>query len=492
MPTIRERLTLWYTSLVAVLLVAFSAGVVAVQSRLSRSQFDAELDNIVQTVGSVLREELDRSHDLARAAAETRKSVDIPSRTVAVLDASGRPLAAHWHGFRPAALPHFVGPIWVGSVRLGRQVWRVHVTRIVSDDGAYQLVSAGSLDEIARARRLLARALLVSTPIALLVAAAFCWWTAGQALVPLTMMASQAAAITAPSIDGRLGTAAARDEIGQLAQAFNRLLDRLCIALRTQRQFMADASHELRTPISVARTAAEVTLAAPRDEAGYREALDIVRDQTVRLGRMVDDMLVLARADAEGYRLSRRCVYVDELATECVDGLNIVASQRGICLECRADAEIPASVDDHLIRQLVTNLVDNALKHTPAGGHVVVDATVSGRTAILAVSDSGCGITGAERERVFQRFVRLNPARDNDAGAGLGLPIARWIAELHGGTLTLTDSPLGGCRFIAQLPVVLPETATARAAVEAEAIASPRRSATPRGFRPGTVRAWRG
>jgi heavy metal sensor kinase len=451
--TIRTRLTLWYTVLVAALLAAFAAGVLTVQSRLSRGQFDAELDGLSQTVAGALRAELARSHDLASAAKETRTSLDVPGRTIAILDGDGHPLAAHWRGFRPAALPAFKGRSWQGTIAAGRESWRAHVTRTSSADGDYAIVTAGSLDHLALEQRLLAWTLLMSMPFAVLLAAAVCWWTASRALQPVTDMAARAEAITLQSLDVDLAPGAALDEVGQLARAFNNLLERLRTALRTQRQFMADASHELRTPIFVARTAAEVTLnQSARDECDYRDALEIVGEQTARLGRMVEDMLTLASADDGGYAVRRVPLYLDEVLAECVRSLGVIAAVRRVRLEVCSDADLLAEGDDALLRQLFTNLIENAVKHTPEDGAVTASLTAAGSNATLIVSDTGPGIPYADRERIFERFVRLDPARDSSAGAGLGLPIARWIAEAHGGSLTLRQSASGGCEFVATLP----------------------------------------
>jgi len=459
--TIRTRLTLWYTVLVAALLVAFAAGVLAVQSRLSRGQFDAELDGLSGTVASVLRAELAQNHDLSKAAKDTRKSVDIPDRTIAILDRDGHPLAAHWRGFRATTLPEFNGRSWRGTVVAGRESWRAHVMRVSSPDGDYAIVTAGSLDHLALEQRLLGWTLLMSMPFALLLAAAVCWWTASRALQPVTEMAARAEAITLQSLDVDLAPGAALDEVGQLARAFNKLLERLRTALRTQRQFMADASHELRTPISVARTAAEVTLNQPvRDEDDYRDALAIVGEQTARLGRMVEDMLTLASADAGGYAVRRAPLYLDEILAECARSLSVIATVRRVRLRVRSDADILADADDALIRQLFTNLIENAVKHTPPEGAVTASLTVAGSDATLVVSDTGPGIPRADRERIFERFVRLDPARESSAGAGLGLPIARWIAEAHGGTLTLRQNAAGGCDFTARLPLTARSAST--------------------------------
>jgi two-component system OmpR family sensor kinase len=265
---------------------------------------------------------------------------------------------------------------------------------------------------------------------------------------------AQAEAITAQSAEWQLDPAPVDDELGRLTGAFNRLLARLGDALRMQRQFMADASHELRTPVSVIQTATEVTLDRDeRDVAEYRDALLIIQEQTARLSRTVEDMFVLARADAGGHRLIRRPLYLDEIVAECVKAAAVAASQRQIQLVTRIEPDVSMHGDDGLLRQMVTNLIDNALRYTPEGRSVTVAVGRDRTDAIVSVSDTGPGVASADRERIFERFVRLDPARSSSSGAGLGLPIARWIAEQHGGTLALQQSATGGSTFIAHLPV---------------------------------------
>jgi heavy metal sensor kinase len=317
----------------------------------------------------------------------------------------------------------------------------------------FVILVAGPLASIDRQQSLLTRVLLVATPLVGLAAAILSWLAASSVLGPVTTMAAEAEAITARTLDSRLRASTAHDEVGQLARAFNRLLDRLSDALRLQRQFMADASHELRTPVSVIQTASEVTLDRPsREEAEYRDAMSVVCEQSARLGRMVEDMLVLARADAGGYSLIRRLLYADEVVEECVRAVSMVAATHDIRIVTKMQNDVSLYADDHLLRRLVMNLLDNAVQYTPPGGQVTVTLKSDAHVVTLAVSDTGPGIPAVDRERVFERFVRLDLARTNTTGAGLGLSIARWIAERHDGTLSLQENDSGGCLFTVCLP----------------------------------------
>jgi signal transduction histidine kinase len=272
-------------------------------------------------------------------------------------------------------------------------------------------------------------------------------------------MAGQARRITDRTPGFKLMAPNPRDELGLLAGAFNELLARLESALSQQRQFMADASHELRTPVSIARTAIEVTLARQgRPEEEYRDALRVVHDQMRRLSRIVEDLFTLARADAGGLPVERSPLYLDELVADCVKEAKVLAAPKEVELDWKGPSDLEIRGDERLLREMLMNLLDNAIRHTPNGGWVRVELADGTSAVDVSVMDSGEGIPEAERERVFERFVRLRPTQAGDGG-GLGLPIARVIAEAHGGTLRLARSGPSGSTFLARLPLPAPELA---------------------------------
>jgi two-component system OmpR family sensor kinase len=454
---IRARLTLWYSALMILALTAFSLAVLSLHAEWGRAQFDSELVSLGAETARVMQEELSESGNLQRAVADAYSSMDVPDRAMAILDVHGTALVARWRAFRydTAAVTIPGDPrVRIHTITDAGREWRVLMRRESSPAGDYVILVAGTLDQLGRQQWLLSRVLLVAAPLAVLLAATVCWWVASSALRPVTSMAAQAEAITVQSVEWRLDVPPAADELGQLARAFNRLLNRLGTASQRQRQFMADASHELRTPVSVIQTATEVTLGRDdREQWEYREALTIIQEQSTRLSRTVEDMLVLARADAGGYRATRRLLYVDELVAECTRAASVLAALQHISLVTDLETDVSIHADDGLIRQLVTNLIDNAVRYTPPDGIVTVVVRRRGAVATITVSDTGPGIPAADRERVFERFVRLDPARSVTPGAGLGLAIARWIAEQHEGTLTLDQNATGGCAFTVRLPL---------------------------------------
>ena len=269
-------------------------------------------------------------------------------------------------------------------------------------------------------------------------------------------MAERARKIGVEDLSGRLPVANPRDELGRLADAFNELLGRLEASLTQQRQFMADASHELRTPVATSRAAASIALQRPhRDERDYRETLEIIEQETARLSRIVDDMFTLARADAGNYPVHTTPMYLDEVVDDVVRAGRVLASTRDVSIE---RVTIPSAVfngDEDLVRRLIVNLLDNAIRHAPRGSTVRAELEQATDGYAISISDEGPGIPADIQPHIFERFYRGDAARargQSDGGAGLGLALARWIANVHGGNVTLARSSHAGTTFTVSLP----------------------------------------
>jgi signal transduction histidine kinase len=453
--SLRARLTLWYAVALLVILGLFAADVLWIQARIGTRRVDRELDAMIATAANVVEGEMHEHSRPASAAHEAIQAVAAPGRALAIFDAHGvEPLAARWAGLelKDDALTSSREGRLAWTTRATPNAWRAHAETRTFGATTLRLVAAAPLQDVRREQREVQEAMMVGIPIALLLAVGGGLWLAGVGLRPITEMANRAAKIPLTGTED-LGHTDRTDELGQLARSFNGLVARLRSALHTQRQFTADASHELRTPVSVIRSAADVSLDRDhRDETEYRETLTIVSTQAQRLGRLVGDMLVLARADAGGYLLQLVDLYFDELIADCLRAVGVLAAERGVTVGSPAVTEIPLRGDEELLRQLMLNLLQNAVQHTPAGGAVAVDVSQAQDRVEVRVTDTGRGIAPADRARIFDRFVQLDPAR-RGLGTGLGLPIARWIAEAHGGTLVLERSGAGGSTFMVSLPM---------------------------------------
>jgi two-component system OmpR family sensor kinase len=450
--SLRARLTLWYTLALLIVLCLFGANVLWQQRRIGTRRVDRELEALTATLTNVMQDELNEQDELSTAAVESITTVTAPGRALAILDVQGRTLGARWSGLElhdpwPAGN---AGPD-VRTVGTPAGAWRVHARSHAFGDRTLVLLVASPMADVLREQHEVQEAMLVGIPIVMLLAAVGGLWLASIGLRPITDMARRAARIAPTGLED-LGQIDRSDELGQLADAFNGLVARIRATLQTQRQFMADASHELRTPVSVVRATADVMLSRDhRDEAEYREAMAIVGGQARRLGRLVEDMLVLARADAGGYPLRPVDLYLDEVVADCRRAVDVLAIERGVTIRSDGAAEIPFRGDEDLLRRLVLNVLQNAVQHTPAGGSVGVDVKQEREAVRIRVTDEGGGIPAGDQQRIFDRFVQLDAARRGQ-GTGLGLPIARWIAEAHSGTLELEQSGAGGSTFCISFP----------------------------------------
>jgi two-component system OmpR family sensor kinase len=469
--SIRQRLTLWYTLAVATLLGVTSFSLIAVYDRISLARLDTELERLNDAVATVLTNELIEKPHAYAAAEEALIEVVVPARHLAILARDGTVLAQRWT--LPVAPDAAVGaglnvPVTLATPRRARMV--AHTEAPVPK--GFTVVTAAAWDELAADRGNVLRALLLIMPFALVATAAGAWWIAGRVLKPAAAMAEEAQRLTEHSLGERL-TIGRRDELGRLGLAFNGLVDRLESALAVQRQFLADASHELRTPVSIARTAADVALnRTDRAEAEYREALEIVAVQMKHLGRLVSDMLLLARSDATDWPLAVSEFYFDELVDEVMRAMTLMASAKGVALHTQCPAELQVHGDEALLQQMLVNLIENAVRHTPAAGQVHLTVTAGDGRVTISLRDTGSGIPEAERDRVFDRFVHLaSPGHETErriGATGLGLAIARRIARAHGGDLTLVSTGHEGTHFVATLvsspsSAVLPKPAVPRA-----------------------------
>jgi heavy metal sensor kinase len=320
-------------------------------------------------------------------------------------------------------------------------------------DTPYVVVAGSSLEPTDEELESLREVLAYLIPIALVLAGAGGWFLARQSLAPVAAMANRARRIGVEDLSARLPVANPRDELGRLAETFNDLLNRLEASLVQQRQFMADASHELRTPVTTSRTAAAVALQQPhRSEEEYRETLAIIEEQTTRLSRVVEDMFTLARADAGSYPVRRTLMYLDEVVDDAVRAARVLADKKQVSIELVTVQSASFTGDEELVRRLVGNLLDNAVRHTRPRSTVQVNLAHDAGRYVLSVADAGEGIARDIQPHIFERFVRGDAARTSDGGAGLGLALARWMARVHGGDVTLVRSSHEGTTFAAVLP----------------------------------------
>jgi heavy metal sensor kinase len=298
-------------------------------------------------------------------------------------------------------------------------------------------------------------ALIVLVPMVLLAATGGGWWMSRKALAPVDEITASARSIGERSLSRRLPVPATDDELERLSKTLNQMLERIEDAFQRITQFTADASHELRTPVSLMRTTAELALRKQRSDADYRQALQEVLDESERTSDLIENLLTLARADAGKAQIERTPVDVAALLLEVSEQAQKLASQKGIAFSLQSFAPGPRIVADAgALRRLLLILLDNAMKYTPRGGTVAMSAACSGPRLLVELRDSGIGIGAADLPHIFERFYRADKSRNRDSGgAGLGLSLAKWIADVHQGDISVESTVDRGSLFRVELPL---------------------------------------
>jgi heavy metal sensor kinase len=307
------------------------------------------------------------------------------------------------------------------------------------------------------------RYLLMLAPFVLAVAAAGGYALSRRALAPVDLLTRTARTITGSSLSSRLKKLNTGDELQRLSDTLNEMLDRIEAAFRKISEFTADASHELRTPVSLIRTEAELTLRRSRDSQEYRVALAHILTEAERTTRLLEQLLSIARADAGRESLDIKEVDLRAVIEEAGAAWGGVARGHGRQLTTdMPSVNVPVHGDESALRRLIDILLDNAMKYTNTGGQVTLTLAREGNVATVYVQDDGIGIPGGELEKVFDRFYRVDKARSRSQGcAGLGLAIARWIVQQHHGEIRVTSAPVLGSTFEVKLPLNQQEYSTA-------------------------------
>ena len=295
--------------------------------------------------------------------------------------------------------------------------------------------------------------LVSGLPIVIGLSAVAGYALARRALAPIDHLAADARRITADRLHERLAVPNQHDEIGRLAAVFNDALARIEAAFEHLRRFTADASHELRTPLSVMRGIGELGLRDTRGPAEYQDAIGSMLEEVDRLTRLVDTLLRLSRGDAGTVKLTPEVIDLAELAREVSSSLQVLAEERGQRIHLDLHAASRVRADRLVLREAVTNIIDNAVKYSPAQSTITIAVDVAEGQAQLAVKDEGPGIAAGHRDRIFDRFYRIDEGRSREmGGTGLGLAIAKWAVEANGGQLTVASGDSGSV-FSISLPL---------------------------------------
>jgi heavy metal sensor kinase len=449
--SIGARLTLWYASLFAVGLAALGIAMwFALRGSLYHAVDEGLRDRLVGIARFIedhesrldldeVKEEF-RAHGELFQVADQRGSwvhrgadlagVDAPSATDAPSEGTLQTAWLHGQPYRVLSQP----------IAVGGQRFTVQVAAPLDD------LEQGLYDSL--------WFLLPAFPLALSLATIGGYWMSRRALAPVDDIARVAKSITADDLGRRLTVPASRDELARLAETFNEMIGRLESSFRGITRFTADAAHELRTPLAVMRTTAEVALREGAGSTNEREALEHVVAELERTTQLVENLLLIAKADSGAAQLRREQIDLVAAVDEACAQARLLARVKGVALATELpERSIWVTGDGHALRRLFLILLDNAVKYTPAGGRCEVRLVENGTEVIATVADTGIGISASDLPHVFERFYRVDRARSREqGGAGLGLAIGRWIAEAHGGGIFAESALDGGSSFRVHLP----------------------------------------
>ena len=484
--SIRARLTLWYMGILATTLILLGGASYGLLMRGLWQDVDATLEGVAKTVvqaanrppAELIPPDLD----------EVLRRLFGPSftdRFYQFLDPDGR-LDPRWPRFggeplhvSPKALKNAAEGYATFETRPGNGRFPVRVLTfpVVQHGRMVNVLQVGmSLEGLSMARQHFLWTLAALVPLALALAGTGGWLLARRALRPVDQMTTTARRIEAEHLAQRLDGAEVDDELGRLARTLNEMLARLEATFAQVRRFSADASHELRTPLTVMKGEIEVALRSPRDPAEYQRVLESALEEVESMTRLVDDLLLLSRADAGALRWEAEPVELDRLVEEVAKEGEILGRGKQVRVKILGLEPLIVQGDGQRLKQLLRNLVDNGVKYTPPGGQVTLtlravrhngseqnsqfairNSKLSesiGLWAEIIVRDAGIGIPPEALPRIFERFYRVDPARSREAGgAGLGLCIAKTIAEAHGGRIEVQSIPGAGSTFTIVLPL---------------------------------------
>jgi heavy metal sensor kinase len=455
---IRTRLTLWFVAALAVVLVLYCGAAGFFLLRDLRSQLVKHAIQDLETVEGLLSFNARGLLTIRDDYHNHPESKEILERLLEVLSPTGETLLRNDRmgdrSFGPILQREGQGGYSERDFQLPDGSKVVLVSRFHAVDGRPTIIRlAYPVDPIWQQFRADLVALLLPAPLILVAAGFGGYLLASRYLRPIQHLARYAQNIGVEQLHERLPVNPADGELADLAQSFNLVLLRLEQSFEQLRRFTADASHELRTPLSTIRSVGEVGLQNQCTQEGYRDVIGSMLEEANRLTRLVDSLLAIARADAGGIRVNASRFPVMKLLRECESLFEALLEENGQRLKVEGNETTLVSGDWVLLRQALVNVVHNAIKHTPRAGAIFLRAKSEGEQLLIEVEDSGPGIPESERAKVFDRFYRVEQGRQRDTGgAGLGLAIARWTVELHGGTIVADASAPGGCLIRMSLP----------------------------------------
>jgi heavy metal sensor kinase len=467
--SLRFRLIVWHAGLLTGVFILCGATMYQVLSHYLKQSLAESLLRRTQQIAASLLAGVEKTGEpfvadeiKARYAPENYdRFIRLSRRDGAIIYASGRAATFDPAGLRPAAARDSPR---IALLPDGNRLLVVADEYRTASGREYVIESGGPMQPIDAVLAHLLFLLLLGVPVVVLVAVGGGYILVGQALAPMVQIARSAERITLLNLDEPLPLTPTGDELEQLSLALNRMISRLREAFEQNRRFLADASHELRTPLTALRGELESAVEQARPLPDLRDKVGSALEEVDRLAKIVQTLFAIARLDAGEAQQEWRRFDLAPLAADTAGQMSLLAKDKGISVNCNVEQEAGVEGDRARIKQVVVNLLDNAIKYTPPGGSIQINVRARGSKAILEVVDTGIGIPAGALPHVFERFFRVDKARSRGAGgAGLGLAIVKSICTAHGGQVGVASAEGRGSRFTVELPLAKPARAKANA-----------------------------
>jgi heavy metal sensor kinase len=459
---IKWKLTLWYGGILSIILVIFASGVyIYFKNSLQKS-----IDTKIRSIGEVLSSSLTETHNTSIFGNFERYLESVLGRKpkgkfIQIMDSSGR-IGAKMSDIEGETLPTSFSTL--ESALRGEVVYetiervtpriRMVTIPIVENKKVSSVVQVGtSLEDFDETMKKLLIIMIISIPTSISVTIVVGYFMAKKALRPVDQIRRAAVKISSSNLDERIDIGARRDELGRLAQTFNAMIGRLKDAFQRVNQFSIDVSHELKTPLTILKGETEVALRKEREKEDYKELLRSNLEEIDRMSSIIDDLLLLSKADAKEIKLNLEEIALRDLIMGVCMDMKIFADRKGIEVDVGELEDVRVKGDELKIRRMLWNILENGIKYTENRGKVFISSYVNDGYARIDVKDSGTGISEQDIRFIFDRFYRADRSRRRESGSGLGLSISKWIAEAHGGSIEVESQPGQGSLFSMKLPI---------------------------------------
>jgi len=459
---IKWRLTIWYGFVLSLILITFASGIFIYFKNSLQESIDAK----IRSIGEVLSSSMTDAHNTSVFGNFERYLENVlgkkpKGKFIQIMDSSGR-IGAKMSDIEGEALPTsfsaleraMKGEIVYETIEKTKPRLRMITIPIMENKKVTSVVQVGtSLEDFDETIKKLLLIMIISIPSSICVTIVVGYFMAKKALKPVDQIRRAAIKISSSNLDERIDIGGRKDELGRLAETFNAMIGRLKDAFQRINQFSIDVSHELKTPLTILKGETEVALRKEREKHDYQILLMSNLEEIDRMSCIIDDLLLLSKADMKEIKLNVEEVALRDLIMDVCMDMKVVADKKNVELEASELEDIRLKGDELKLRRMLLNIVENGIKYSQVGGKVSVSSCQNNGYVKIDVKDNGIGISEEDIKYIFDRFYRADRSRKRESGSGLGLSISRWIAEAHQGSIEVISQPAQGSKFTIKLPI---------------------------------------